>query len=286
MTIEETKRNVRIILKPRPDFNISLIYNKAFFNELFGLNVSVHSAGNLTKIDDQYEENNNVIQQIDDESDKQSDETSVDEATQETNNLDESNDSNEPKPGEQKGGFFKQIQQYINKFISTANEDVMYNVASSKMSTSLKDTTENKEVVVLFPKHRFQVLPFRRFLYNIRSEPSIFYFKNTGLDYIQIEYFLKDMISQIHYLTKMGVCVNKFKKESVFVINEHFVLLDVENIEMKQSKGQVKKMYDNFYAFLMTILNVNDIIDLEPMKYTSVYKTLVRLKQEQILEFV
>ena len=94
------------------------------------------------------------------------------------------------------------------------------------------------------------------------------------------------MILQIHYLTKMGVFVNKFKTESVFVINEHFVFLDVENIEMIQSTGSVKKMYDNFYAFLMTILNVNDVIDLEPMKYTSVYKTLVRLKQEQILEFV
>jgi len=212
-SIEETKRNIRILFKAQPEINLSLVYNREFFQGMGLENVRIHSS--------------NAKKPEDPDIDKTQDQVKI------------------PSP---KDGWFKRIQMYINPFISSANEDPMY---KSILNTQklIHTQTSNHDIIVLLPKHKFQVVPLKTFLFHRRNVPSIYHYKNSGLDFFHIQNFIKDTMQQMEYMKIKGLFIKSFSIESFILINERMFFIDPKRIEFLSSDKDFNLSVSAFLAF-------------------------------------
>lgn len=261
--LEDTSKTSRIILHAHNDFNLSLVYTSDFFRSLFHDEVRIEHTGSSKRIK------------------KTTDQESF------TENIEEDESESEGEGKEKRGGgFIHELQRYINQFISSANSEYTYPSFTQNQWMLLSNDNKNKNVEVMLSKQRYRVIPLKRFMYNVHDDPSLYSFGTCGLDYTQIENILKDFVYQIKYFVYMGVYLSKLKKTGIFVINNVFVIMDDENMRVIKQKSDVDTMHTVIFQFLLKLLHANNISDLERMKGTSVYDTLVRLNQESVFEFI
>ena len=109
--------------------------------------------------------------------------------TEESKKETKENTKKESKIPNPKEGWFKRIQMYIHPFLSSANEDPLYETISNSQKW-LHTNTPNKDIIILLPKHEFQFIPLKIFLFHQRNIPSIYHYKNSGLDFFHIQHYL------------------------------------------------------------------------------------------------
>jgi hypothetical protein len=212
-SIEETKRNIRIVFKAQEHINLSLIYNREFFQGIGLADVRVHTGYSKEKLTD--------------------------------------NDDTEKIP--KKEGWFRSLQEYVNPFVRSANEEPMYTTLL-KSTKSLHKKEPNKDVIVLLPKHKFQFVPLKTFLFHRRDIPSIYHYKNSGLDFFHIQNLIKDTMEQMQYMKIKGVFIKSFSVDSFVLINERMFFIDPKRIQFLDTDKEFDDSLSAFLAFFKDIL--------------------------------
>jgi len=285
---KKTDKNFIMVIPNNERFNISLVYNRHFF-ELFDFHdFHVNSFGENIPI-------------ITNNTNKSSTSSGV---LQGSRDLDESDDdlqiatkilgkekipdgySQLPLPIKQKGGSI--LDTVENSLTDTYHKYSKYLSLSSEKETLKEELVDpsirNKEIRITFPDSSFHVTPLTDMITN-GDDHSIFTF-STNVDYHEIEQIAKDLIFQLQYFENEGIIFQDLSTSSIFKINDRYLILDSKNMVMLNDKKQKSQMYKSIYKMFIVLMGKtrNDSIYIVP--YTKLYYMLHRLETEDCFAWI
>ena len=183
------------------------------------------------------------------------------------------------------GSLFQSIQE---SFHDTYGKFSKYFRSSSQTETVKEElvdpTIQNKDVRVIFPKKDFHVTPLSDML-SISDDPSIFTF-STHFDYHEIEQFVKDMIFQLDYFENEGVVFKDITVDSIFKIQDRYLIIDSAQLDTFQDPSQQKTMNKSIYKLIIALMGKTRNDSLYIVPHTKLYYALHRIEHENIIAWI
>ena len=278
-----TDKNFLITIPNNDNINVSVVYDRHFFGlfdfedyhvNSFGKNIPIGSEPLSSKSSIPYQGNADL-----DESD---DDLQI--AT-EILGKEKVPDGYSLLPLQAGGSMMDTIEQSLT---DTYDKYRKYLTIPSKTETVKEDLVSpairNKEVRVTFPKNSFHVTPLSDMIIT-GDDPSIFTF-STHFDYYEIEQLVKDIIFQIHYFENEGVVFKDITIESIYKVQDRYLLIDSANIETFQGQSQQTTMNQSIYKLVIALMGKTRNDSLYVVPYTKLYYMLHRLEHEDIFAWI
>ena len=147
---------------------------------------------------------------------------------------------------------------------------------------------------ITFPQQdQENVFLLKDILHNNDHEPLFSIHENTNVTYSELEKITRYFYIQIKYLFNVGYFYKDIPLESIFVIQDKFVIFDDKNIDIIEKNDNYLKLMN--IAFLKLIANLLDIpftenedfiSKLKNIENTQLYYFLKRIEREGIMEWI
>ena len=141
----------------------------------------------------------------------------------------------------------------------------------------------NKDLRIFFPKLDYEVKHVPSLLNSDKEYIDLF---STSLSYHTIENIIKDIIFQLDYLENKGISYSSLTPSSLYQINDRFVILDSQNVEILRNKKENKHLYTSIFHLLVDLIGKSRYESIENVQYTKLYHCMNRLEKEHILAWV
>lgn len=285
MEFKKTDKNYELIISNKDTINLSLVYNRQFF-ELFGFHdFHVNSFG----------ENEPVMGDTvvsDDMSDLYQGSLDLDETDTDLIIASEmlgreripDGYSQLPLNLKQQGGSI--LDTIENSLVGVYNKYSKYLSFSTEKETIQEELVDpkipSKDIRVTFPKTSYEVTPLSEMG---RESVSLFRF-STGMKYQELEQLAKDLIYQLQYLENEGVAFKEVNMTSIYNINGRYVIVDGENCIMRKTESQKTAMYRSIYTLFILLMGKTRDDSIFVVPYTKLYYMLRRLDTDNVFEWI
>ena len=189
----------------------------------------------------------------------------------------------------QKGGqsFLKDMENSLTSVQSKYSKYFSLPTDSKKepLKEELTDSTmNNKDIKVTFPKEFYSVEHLPSLLKTGTS--SSFSHFSTNLDYYELEQIIKDLIFQLDYFQNEGIVFSEINADSIYKINDRYLLIDSTNMVLFKEEKQKKFMYDSLYQLLVNLMGktLDDSMYIVP--YSKLYYCMHRLDKEKVFLWI
>jgi hypothetical protein len=275
-----TDVNFLITIPNNENINVSVVYNRDFFGLFDFENYHVHSFGIDIPIES--ESDTSVQHQRSIDLDENDDDLQI--AT-EILGKEKIPDGYSQLPLQSGGSLFQSIQESFHDTYGKFSKYLTLPPDTETVKEELVDPTiQNKDVRVIFPKKDFHVTPLSDML-SISDDPSIFTF-STHFDYHEIEQFVKDMIFQLEYFENEGVIFKDITTDSIFKVQDRFLIIDSTNMDVFKDKSQTKSINQSIYKLIIALMGKTRNDSLYIVPHTKLYYMLHRLEHEHVLAWI
>lgn len=285
--LKKTETNYQIIFEEKSVIDLSLVYNSAFFSifPLQGARV--------------YKNNHNIEEKNEISTDGNNDESDIEETPEDKvinifgkertpNSYSElplkktsevSDDEDNKENNEEDENLYNTLSGYLTKYLS---------------NTYSKENNFEGVMKITFPQQDHEnVFLLKDILHNNNHEPLFSIHENTNVTYSELEKIVRYFYIQIKYLFNVGYFYKDIPLESIFIVQDKFVIFDDKNIDIIEKNDNYLKMMN--IAFLKLVANLLDIpftenedfiTKLKNIENTQLYYFLKRIEREGIMEWI
>lgn len=288
--LKETKKNNILLLPNQEHVNISFVYDRAFFNIFHFQDYHVRTYGKNEPIEDPEVYKGDIPLQGSNE--LQNDESDLHLATSLLGREKYPDGYNTlPLTFDQQGGN-KESYTILGNIESTLSREYDKYSKSVSFLPKYKEPLQeklvdpnltNKDLRIFFPKLDYEVKHVSSLLNSDKEYIDRF---STSLSYHTIENIIKDIIFQLDYLENQGITYSSLSPSSLYQINDRFVILDSEKIEILREKKQNKHLYTSIFHLIVDLIGKSRYESIENVQYTKLYHCMNRLEKEHVLVWV
>lgn len=284
--LKKTKNNYQIVFEEKSVVDLSLVYNSAFFSifpldgvRVYKNNNNVNEQINESEVDsDENESEENAEDKVINIFGKERTPNSYSELPLETNN-EQSEDIEDNENTQEEGNLYDTLSGYLTKYLSNSYS---------------KENNFEGVMKITFPQQdQENVFLLKDILHNNDHEPLFSIHENTNVTYSELEKIMRYFYIQIKYLFNVGYFYKDIPLESIFVVQDKFVIFDDKNIDIIEKNDNYLKIMN--IAFLKLIANLLDIpftenedfiSKLKNIENTQLYYFLKRIEREGIMEWI
>lgn len=256
-----------------PDIDLSLVFSRDYFLSVglkhFHISHKYHEPekNENTELDDTIENSDDVVQDLENKE----------------RNIAEKFLSKESFPNgytqlplkQTGGGVVDTISDYVAPFFTSKR--------------SIDETLDHKSLEsmkITFPHHNVQsFMEWKN--EHMDGEQSLYSFQGTTITYDILDQVLDDLYAQFQYMHDSGFTYSNISLDFIYVIDDHFVLLDGNSIKPFDTHNTLHDK-DGCKSMLQIIFQLlekkqNDIhIDFSEIRNTRVYYILMRLQNDGV----
>lgn len=284
--IKVTSKNYIIDILNQDKLNVSLLYDRSFFSLFHFQDFHVNSYGENEPIGETTKKGMLKQGSVD------LDESDLSIAT-EILGKEKAPDGYSQLPlqlNTQKGGeksLLADVEHSLTSIRDKYSKYLSLSLDSKKepLQEELVDSTiRNKDIKVTFPKELYSVehLPS---LIKTGTSSSLSHF-STNFDYYELEQIIKDLIFQLAYFQNEGIVFSEINADSIYKINDRYLLLDSQNMVLFKEEKQKKFMYNSLYGLLIQLMGKTRDDSIYVVPYSKLYYCMHRLEKENTLLWI
>jgi len=287
MEFKKTGENYIITIPNKDSINLSLVYNRQFF-ELFDFrDFHVNSFGENVPVVGKTPVSKKSTDVYQGSRDLDEDETDLIIAS-ELLGKEKIPDGYSQLPlnvNQQGGSLLDTVENSLNDVYDKYSK---YLTLSSKKETIQEELVDpkipSKDIRVTFPKTSYDVMPLTTLITRGDSE-SLFRF-STGMNYHELEQLSKDLIFQLQYFENEGVVFNEINESSIYKINGRYLIIDGESCIVRKTDSQKTDMNRSIYKLLINLMGNTRDDSIFVVPYTKLFYMLHRLDGENIFLWI
>ena len=287
MEFKKTDENYIITIPNKDSINLSLVYNRHFF-ELFDFrDFHVNSFGEnvpvvgktpvLKKTSDIYQGSIDL--------DENEDDLEIATKMLGKEKIPDGYSQLPLNVNQQGGSLLDTVENSLNDVYDKYSKYLSFSSKKETIQEELVDPKiPSKDVRITFPKTSYDVMPLIKLITQGDSE-SLFRF-STGMNYYELEQISKDLIFQLQYFENEGVIFNEINESSIYKINGRYLIIDGENCIMRKTDSQKTDMNRSIYKLLINLMGKTRDDSIFVVPYTKLYYMLHRLDGDNIFLWI
>ena len=285
MELKKSKQNYILHIPKNDNINISLILNRKFFNLLGFSNYHIYSEGNNEPIGIDENANGIAMQGSVNRKYNKAEEQDLKLATQIIGPEKVPNGYSQLPLVKGGGSLLDSMENVLSDYFHKYTHSLTTGEKIQKEQQEYTDPSlMNKDILLKFPIHQFEVEKLSELINHKKDNPITSF--SSGFTYFEMEQLVKDLVFQLEYFQSEGVWFNDLTLDSIVKINDHFVIIDGNNMVEFKEKKQIQQLNHHIYKLLVNCMGDTRDDTIYKLPYSKLFYCLHRLSNENILLWI